>query len=341
MKSVRHRCTSGNLAIMASVLSLPRRVFMLMAIGNLLASSLCAQKPPSARPMSGLAVPVGEPCEFRFLPQLGHRPLNKKVGLTSGSVAAYHFTSLHESSRSGCHPSEGADLAKDASLPLGHGDVNLWASGQRDPAADKKSQSTSGTEDSPRHIFWVVPAYKVDYAKRFTPLSPREKFKEWAQSAYDPLGLGVGAFEAGTLEHSSRDGFCGYGKGWGGYGKCFGALEVDSDVSSFIGDYALTVVLHQDPRYFRLGEGSFKKRLWYAVSRVFVTYNDAGRTTFYSSALSGTVIAAGLSNLYYPQQDRGLGHTLSRIGIDFGNTALYNASAEFWPDIKRKLYSEF
>jgi hypothetical protein len=184
------------------------------------------------------------------------------------------------------------------------------------------------------------PQVDFPYAKQFSPLTPREKFKEWAQSAYDPLGLGVGAFEAATLEHSSTDGFCGYGKGWGDYGKCFGSLELDSNISSFIGDYALTVLLHQDPRYFRLGEGSIGKRLWYAVSRVFVTYSS-GRKTFYSSALSGTVIAAGLSNLYYPQQDRGIGHTLSRIGIDLGNTALYNASAEFWPDIKHKLYSTF
>lgn len=112
---------------------------------------------------------------------------------------------------------------------------------------------------------------------------------------------------------------------------------MDATVSSFIGDYALAVAFHQDPRYFRLGEGSFGKRLFYAISRVFVTYNDAGHTVFYSSALTGTVAAAGISNLYYPQQDRGVSHTLSRIGLDLGNTALYNAAAEFWPDIHRKL----
>ena len=74
------------------------------------------------------------------------------------------------------------------------------------------------------------------------------------------------------------------------------------------------------------------------MSRVFVTFNDSGQTVFYSSAITGTVAAAGISNLYYPQQDRGVGHSLSRIGLDFGNTALYNAAAEFWPDIHRKLH---
>lgn len=204
-----------------------------------------------------------------------------------------------------------------------------------------KPASASKTSNSPGHIFWVVPAFKVDYGHTFQPLTPKEKFKEWARGSYDPLGLSAGAFEAATIEHSSSDGFCGYGKGWGGYGECFGSLELDATNSSFIGDFLLPVVLHQDPRYFRLGEGSFGKRVWYSISRVFVTHSDSGQTVLYSSALSGTVIAAGLSNFYYPQKDRGFGLTLSRIGIDLANTALYNGAAEFWPDINHKLHRIF
>lgn len=210
---------------------------------------------------------------------------------------------------------------------------------RQSPLSEPKPQKAPGnsptaTTGSPGHIFWVVPAFKVDYAGKFQPLTPKEKFQEWAQGAYDPLGLAAGAFEAGVLERSSTDGFCGYGKDYIGYLECFGSGEVDSNVSSFIGDYLLTVAWHQDPRYFRLGRGPFARRLFYAISRVFVTFNDQGHTVFYSSALSGTAIAAGISNLYYPPQDRGFGLTLSRIGLDLGNTALYNAAAEFWPDIK-------
>lgn len=203
---------------------------------------------------------------------------------------------------------------------------------------EKGSYSPSSQTGSPGHIFWVIPAYKVDYLGEFKPISPREKFQEWAQSEYDPLGLAAGAVEAGTLEYSSKDGFCGYGHGWAGYGECFGSMQLDAAVSSFIGDYALTVLLKQDPRYFRLGKGGFAKRLIYTVSRVFITYNDAGRNTFYTSGISGTVIAGVISNLYYPQQDRGVSPTISRIGLDLGNTALYDAAAEFWPDIHHSIH---
>ncbi|MGH9376881.1 MAG: hypothetical protein ACRD1J_12075, partial [Terriglobia bacterium] len=122
--------------------------------------------------------------------------------------------------------------------------LNAWD--QSESAAPSKHASIQN--GSPGHIFWVFPAYKVDYLKNVKPLTPREKFKEWARAAYDPLGLGAGAVEA-VLEHSPRDGFCGYGNGWGGYGKCFASAELDANVSSFFGDYLFPVLLHQDPRY--------------------------------------------------------------------------------------------
>ncbi len=201
--------------------------------------------------------------------------------------------------------------------------------------------SPSANTGSPGHIFWVVPAFKVNYGEGFKPLSPHEKFHEWAESVYDPLGLLAGGVEAATLEHSSADGFCGYGHGWVGYGKCYGSMQLDAADSSFIGDYLLTVLLHQDPRYFRLGKGPFGKRAVYAVSRVFITYNDSGHNTLYTSGLTGTAVAGIVSNLYYPQQNRGVSPTISRIGLDLANTALYDAAAEFWPDIHGGLHRVF
>jgi hypothetical protein len=221
------------------------------------------------------------------------------------------------------------------------GDSAGWVNHAPQKKSPDKGESSQAPGGSPGHIFWVVPAFKVDYQGHFTPLTPREKFGEWAQGAYDPLGLAAGALEAGTLEYSSSDGFCGYGHGWAGYGKCFGSLELDANDSSFFGDFVFTVWWHQDPRYFRLGKGGFGKRVLYAVSRVFVTYNDSGHNVFYSSALSGTVLAAAVSNFYYPQQDRGAGLTMSRIAIDLGNTAIYNSAAEFWPDIHHWLRRRF
>ncbi|HET7842389.1 MAG TPA: hypothetical protein VFM21_12315 [Terriglobia bacterium] len=224
-----------------------------------------------------------------------------------------------------------------AQNPGADGKQDSHQPGDSSQGTEKDSQENSALKGSPRHIFLVVPAFHVSYLKTFSPLTPHEKFEEWLAATYDPRGIALFAAEATTLEHSATDGFCGYGKGWGAYGKCFASMEADSDISSFFGDFLFPVMLHQDPRFFRLGEGAFGTRLWYAVSRVAVTHSDSGRTVFYSSALAGSALAAGLSNIYYPAHERGFMPSLTRASIDLGNTALFNVSAEFWPDIRQKI----
>lgn len=185
---------------------------------------------------------------------------------------------------------------------------------------------------TPGHIFFIIPAYNVEYIKNVPPLTSHEKLDEFIEDAYDPIGLAASAFEAAVLEHDST-GFCGYGPGWGGYGKCYGAALLDANISGFVGDYMMPSILHQDPRYFRLGQGSVGGRLFYALTRVFIMRKDAGGWTFGSGAMMGTLATGALSNLYYPKADRGWGLSLSRMGIDLGGAAIFNCEAEFWPDI--------
>lgn len=196
-----------------------------------------------------------------------------------------------------------------------------------------KPRKATATE-SPKHIFFVIPAYNVDYGHTFVPLTSHEKFTEWAQGAYDPIGRSADAIEA-ALEHSRNGGFCGYGSGLDSYGKCYGSAMLDANISSFFGDYLFASWLHQDPRYFRLGpQASVPARVWYALSRVFIARTDSGGWTFAIGPTAGSVLAATTSNLYYPQDERNLNHTVSRLYWDFGGTAIFNLEAEFWPDIE-------
>ncbi|HUX68588.1 MAG TPA: hypothetical protein VMV31_13965 [Terriglobales bacterium] len=218
---------------------------------------------------------------------------------------------------------------------------DVWAleaqdQAQADAQAQQQTKEGSGQgalKGSPKHIFFIIPAYNVEYLKNVKPLSAHEKLQEWEDGAYDPIGLAAGATEA-LLEHSKVDGFCGYGSGMEAYGKCYGSALMDSTWSSFLGDYLFTTWLHQDPRYFRLGEGSVGTRVWYSFTRMFITRTDQGTWAFASASLLGTAIAAATSNLYYPKQDRGLGLTMSRVGWDLGGTVIFNLEAEYWPDVK-------
>ncbi|MGH9487477.1 MAG: hypothetical protein ACRD04_07795 [Terriglobales bacterium] len=207
------------------------------------------------------------------------------------------------------------------------------------PLPPAQVQQQASTKPKPgHHLFWVIPAYQVAYLKNLPPLTPRQKFDEMAEDAYDPLGLAMGAAEVLLLEHNHRTGYCEYGPGWGGFGKCYGAAWLDANISGAIGDWALPVWFHQDPRYFRLGRGSIWSRTLYSLSRVFVCRSDHGGTVFDSSQILGTVAAGFISNLYYPKSERGAGLAMSRIGIDLFGTAIFNLEAEFWQDIHQKLF---
>jgi hypothetical protein len=100
----------------------------------------------------------------------------------------------------------------------------------------------------------------------------------------------------------------------------------------------LPSLLHQDPRYYQLGHGSFKHRLGYAISRLFVTRSDSGRQEFNASEVLGSATSATIATYtYHPAEDRTLANTLSVWGTQLGWDSVAISLKEFWPDIRRKV----
>ncbi len=60
--------------------------------------------------------------------------------------------------------------------------------------------------------------------------------------------------------------------------------------------------------------------------------------TFNVSEVVGTLAEAGLSNAYYPSQDRGLKQTGTNWGMQMESAAINNIAREFWPDIRNKFF---
>jgi hypothetical protein len=96
-------------------------------------------------------------------------------------------------------------------------------------------------------------------------------------------------------------------------------------------------ILHEDPRYYRRGEGSIWLRTAYACSRLFVTPTDSGGRTFNYSEWSGNAAATAISNMYYPD-GRTAGANLEKLGMQIGLDGLANVLKEFWPDVKHRLF---
>jgi hypothetical protein len=127
-----------------------------------------------------------------------------------------------------------------------------------------------------------------------------------------------------------------WGQGGKAFAKRFGAAYADQAISNYMTDAILPSILHQDPRYYRLGEGSFSRRTRYALTRILRTRTDSGAMAWNYSEVGGTVIAAGIGAAYYPEQQRNAGNVFGRFGLQIATDAGFNLLKEFWPEISNK-----
>ena len=126
-----------------------------------------------------------------------------------------------------------------------------------------------------------------------------------------------------------------YGGGMEGWGKRFGATLANTESRRFIQGFALSTILHQDPRYFYSPNRRFFPRVWHSVTRVVITKNDQGDSTFNTSEFLGALFSSALQNSYYPRHDRNLGDTMNRFSGALSSDAIDDLLREFTPDMKR------
>jgi len=185
-------------------------------------------------------------------------------------------------------------------------------------------------------LFFVLPNYlTVENQTQFQRLTTGTKFRLTGKTMSDPITVSfIGAI---ALMGQARNSDPSYGQGFSGYAKRFGTFYADTGIGTLMTTSVFPTLLHQDPRYFQLGQGGTWHRTMYSVSRLFVTRGDNGHTQFNSSEILGTAVAAGISNAYHPQDQRSLGNTLSVWGTSLMMNAVCNMAKEFWPDLRRKL----
>jgi len=200
-------------------------------------------------------------------------------------------------------------------------------------------QNGEGNKISKNHIFWVIPNYRADESQaKFKPLTRSAKFKVALDDSFDPSAFLVAGVFAGVSMAQKQ--YPHFGQGAEGFGKYYGGAFADQAIGNFMTEALFPVTLHQDPRYFTKGKGGFWKRTGYAISREVVTRGDNGHNQFNTSELAGNAVAAGISNLYYPAQDRSFGNTANKWGQQIGLDTLFNVMKEFWPDTRRKLFGQ-
>ncbi len=184
----------------------------------------------------------------------------------------------------------------------------------------------------------IIPAFNTSYRSDAESLTPKQKVHLAFRSAIDPYTFAIAFIVAGLGEaQGSDDRF-----GWGpeGYAKRSGAAYLDSFDGTMIGNAFLPIILHQDPRYFRLGHGPVRHRFFYAVATSFICKHDnTGKWEPNYSNVGGNILSGAISNLYYPKAGKsGFAQTIE-AGLTVTFEGTFGATLqEFWPDIARKLF---
>lgn len=211
---------------------------------------------------------------------------------------------------------------------------------QTSSSPEKQAQRERAARELKRQekqrILGVIPNFNTSYVENAAPLSPKQKFQLAFRSSVDPFEFFAAGLVAGFGQ--ATDNHSGYGQGAAGYFKRYGAAYADSADGNLWGNAIFPVLLHQDARYFRRGTGTVKSRLLYAISTAVWTKNDNGTWGPNYSNVLGNIVAGGISNLYYPAEDRGIGLTFQGAAIVTAEGALGSIGVEFWPDISRKLF---
>ena len=192
------------------------------------------------------------------------------------------------------------------------------------------------TAQKQQHLLGVVPTYNAVYSGQAVPLNARQKFDLAISGAITPYQFALTGIVAGIGQ--ANDSFPEYGQGFEGYAKRYGAAYADSFNGQMLGNAVLPVVLHQDPRYFRKGEGSFSARLGWAMASTVRCKGDNGKWQPNVSNVAGNIMAGGISNLYYPASDRGVGLTFERGMVVTAEGVIGAVMLEFAPDINRHLF---
>jgi hypothetical protein len=187
-----------------------------------------------------------------------------------------------------------------------------------------------------QRVLGIVPAFNTTYVNDAVSLTAGQKIKLAFRSTTDPFAFAAAFLVAGY--HETMDEDSGFGWGVEGYGKRAGAAYLDAFDGNIIGNGILPALLHQDPRYFRLGHGTTRHRLLYAVATSFICKHDnTGKWEPNYSNISGNIISGALSNYYYPSSDSGAGQTISNGVVVTVEGTLGSIFQEFWPDVSRKV----
>ncbi len=243
----------------------------------------------------------------------------------------------------GGHASDGTCKQAESSSPsqeshLDKGTADKKADGTpKAPCTPQSEDESKGKQTS--RILWILPNFgAVSSNTKLPSLSAKGKFWLATEDSFDYSAFVWTGIIAGQ-EFGLKD-YPEFGQGMAGYGRYYWHNFVDGVSGTYFTEAIVPWVSREDPRYYTLERGNVPLRIFYALSRVVLTKTDSGGTSFNWSEIGGNALEAGLSNAYYPAQERGARQTAINWGAQIESAALNNLAKEFWPDIRRLIFRQ-
>jgi hypothetical protein len=216
--------------------------------------------------------------------------------------------------------------------------VAVLAAASINLSAQQNTQTQSQdaqTQPEDKRILWIFTNHRTtDESDENATLTPRGKFAIGWDDATDRAIFFQTAVLAGIGQWSDSN--PSFGQGFAGYAKRFGTTYGDFAIENMTTEAIFPTLFHQDPRYFRRDEGTAHSRVFYALSRLFITRGDSGSAQFNYSEVVGAAASVAISNAYYPD-GRTVGNNVGRYSEQLAFDAASNVLKEFWPNLKKKL----
>jgi len=204
------------------------------------------------------------------------------------------------------------------------------------PQVDAHGNPIPVSRQQPKRILGLMPNYRA-VSGGATPPPPNAKtsFKIATRQAFDYSSfvfLTVTSMAAEGLDEHPK-----LGKGVPGFYAYTWRGFLDKTDGNYLGGFLLPTVLHEDTRYYAMGQGNPWKRAGYAASRSVMTRTYGDRQTFNFSNIGGKIAAQEISKSYYPAGSTPLDVLAEKFGYSIARDVGFTIFREFYPDIATHL----
>jgi hypothetical protein len=233
---------------------------------------------------------------------------------------------------------DSASSSADPQLPVS-GQTSSPQQPGRPPVADGVPVDSDGNpipldRKQPQRILGFMPNFRsVSGGSKPHPPGWKYNFKIATRQSFDYssfIFLGITSLSAEGIDShpvlgKGVDGF--YAYTWRGF--------LDKTDGTYIGAWLLPSLLHEDTRYYALGNQhySIPLRVLYVISRQAVTRTYGGQQTPNLAGLGGKVLTQIVSRTYYPAGATSFGVLATKFGYSAMRDVAFTSIREFYPEI--------